>query len=65
LGWIYAPPTRGALDALAERLLAAVDGQGARCLVLDGLEILAQRARRDARLVHFWAALQEELRSRL
>ena len=57
-------PAEEPLDALAERLLAAVARQGARRLVLDGLDILAQRARRDARLVHFWAALQEELRGR-
>jgi circadian clock protein KaiC len=57
-------PAEESLDALAERLLAAVERQGARRLVLDGLDILAQRARRDARLVHFWAALQEELRAR-
>jgi circadian clock protein KaiC len=64
LGFVWQLPTEEPLDALAERVLAAVAAQGARRLVLDGLEILAQRARRDARLVHFWAALQEELRGR-
>ena len=64
LTFVWQLPAEEPLDALAERLLAAVARQGARRLVVDGLDILAQRARRDARLVHFWAALQEELRAR-
>lgn len=57
-------PVEEPLDALAERLLADVAAQGARRLVLDGLELLSFLAQRDARLVRFWAALQAELRAR-
>ncbi len=64
LAFAWQLPGEEPLDALAERLLAAVERQGTRRLVLDGLDILALLARRDARLVHFWAALQQELRRR-
>jgi len=64
LAFVWQLPGEEPLDALAERLLAAVARQGARRLVLDGLDILALLARRDARLVNFWAALQQELRRR-
>ncbi len=64
LAFVWQPPGEEPLDALAERLLAAVERQGAHRLVLDGLDLLALLARRDARLVNFWAALQQELRRR-
>ena len=64
LAFAWQLPAEEPLDALAERLLAAVAAQGARRLVLDGLGLLSFLAQRDARLVRFWAALQAELRAR-
>lgn len=64
LTFVWQLPGDESLDALAGRLLTAVERHGVRRLVLDGLDILALRARRHDRLVNFWAALQQELRRR-
>jgi circadian clock protein KaiC len=58
------PASDEPIDALAERLLGTVARLGARRLVLDGLDILVRQARRDDRLLPFWAALAAELRRR-
>lgn len=61
---LWAPPTENLLDELGERLLDAVERQGARRVFLDGIGGFSQAAADSGRLMSFATALLNELRGR-
>jgi circadian clock protein KaiC len=64
LDLVWQPATRTGLDALAERLLAAVERQRAQRLVVDGFDGFVHAALEQERLPQVFAALTHELRNR-
>ncbi len=64
LEWVWQPPLEQDIDALAARLLTAVERGGVRRLVIDGLDQMRQTAFPRERFPHFFAALSNELRAR-
>ncbi|KQY14019.1 ATPase domain-containing protein [Rhizobium sp. Root482] len=63
LGFLWNPMTENLLDKLAHRLLDEVRGRGIKRLVIDGLGGFERAAIYQQRLVEFFAALSNELRS--
>jgi circadian clock protein KaiC len=61
---IWQPPVELLIDALAEKLLAAVARTGVRRVYLDGLVGFKMATAHPARLSRFFAALTNELRQR-
>jgi circadian clock protein KaiC len=64
LDLLWQPPLEVVLDALAERLLDAVQRRGVRRLVIDGLAGFEQAADHPERLPRYFSALTNELRAR-
>ena len=60
---LWQPPVEHLLDALAERLLTAVQQHGAQRLVIDGLIGFKLSIASSSRLTRFFAALTNELRA--
>jgi circadian clock protein KaiC len=60
----WAPPAENLLDAIAQRMLSAVDRKGVRRLFIDGLGGFEETATHGARLPQFFGALINELRTR-
>lgn len=61
---LWEPPIEHILDALAERLLSAIQRHGVRRLVIDGLIGFKLSIASGTRLTRFFAALANELRAR-
>lgn len=61
---MWQSPVEGSLDAIAERLLGAVDSTGARRLFIDGFEGFQYAAAYPERVPQFFAALQGALHRR-
>jgi circadian clock protein KaiC len=61
---VWQPPLRHGLDALAERLLAEVERNDVRRVVIDGLDGIRQSAVHTERSIRFVTALANELRAR-
>jgi circadian clock protein KaiC len=61
---VWQPPLRFGLDALAERLLEAIERTGATRVVLDGIDGIRQGANYPERAIRFMTALVNELRAR-
>ena len=61
---VWQPTTSGLLDALGLKLLDTVERLGIKRVLLDSLGGMARVATNQARLVEFFSALMNELRSR-
>src|SRR4029079_15048350 len=59
---LWQPPVEGDIDALAERLLAAVRRRGVRRLFIDGLNGFLEATEYPERLGRFFTSLMNELR---
>jgi len=64
LEMMWQSPIESLIDALAERLLHAVQVRGVKRLFIDGLGAFERAAMDKARLAEFFAALINELRAR-
>ncbi len=62
LDMLWQPPTERILDALGNKLLAAVRERGVKRLFVDGVDGFMQSAAHPERISHFLAALTNELR---
>lgn len=61
---VWQPSTEQNVDALAERLLGAVDRTGATRLLVDGLDGLRRATIHPSRLHHVFTSISNELRTR-
>jgi circadian clock protein KaiC len=61
---LWQSPVENSLDAIAERLLAAVDRRGAKRLFIDGFGAFEYAAAYPERVPQFFASLQRELQRR-
>jgi circadian clock protein KaiC len=60
---VWHPPTERELDALGNRLVAAVRARKVKRLVVDGVDAFISAAADPGRISHFFSALSNELRS--